>query len=256
MRHHPRKRWGQNFLKDINLVNKLVGIISPEQNDEFLEIGPGEGILTEKLANKVTRLTAIEIDKRLYQKLSSRNNMVNCTFINADFLKTDWNDFGFIRDKVRVAGNIPYNITSPIIFRLLEYRSYWSDAHLMVQKEVADRLTAKPGGKDYGRLTVMTQSQVDIVKLITIPPDVFVPKPKVHSCLIRMLPHYRWEMSKERYQRFDAVVRTAFGQRRKMLHNSLADFDLTEVTLIDLARRPETLSTEDFITLAGEVTPM
>lgn len=253
MRHYPRKQWGQNFLKDTNLLNKLVELVNPEPEDMFLEIGPGDGALTEKLVPKVSQLTAVEIDERLYSKLTSRHDLQNCTFINDDFLKSSWSDYGLGSKRVRVVGNIPYNITSPIIFKLLDNHPRWKDAHLMVQKEVADRMAAKPGGKDYGRLSVMVQFQADVEKLITIPPDVFVPKPKVHSIFIRMKPHYRWTMDEKTYSRFDDVVRAAFGQRRKMLRNSLDGFELTEVRSLDLDRRPETLSVEEFIGLAEEI---
>ena len=137
--------------------------------------------------------------------------------------------------------------------KMLENRSKWKDAHLMVQKEVADRLAAKPGGKEYGRLTVMVQSQANVEKLITIPPDVFVPKPKVDSIFISIKPHSRFKMDEKMYARFDAVVRAAFGQRRKMLRNSLADFDLTKVKSIDFNLRPETLSVEEFVLLSNKI---
>ena len=124
---------------------------------------------------------------------------------------------------------------------------------MMVQKEVADRLAAKPGGKEYGRLTVMVQSQANVEKLITIPPDVFVPKPKVDSIFISIKPHSRFKMDEKMYARFDAVVRAAFGQRRKMLRNSLADFDLTRVKSINFNLRPETLSVEEFVLLSNKI---
>ncbi len=253
MKHRVRRQWGQNFLKDSNLLNKLVALIDPEPEDFILEIGPGEGALTKKLSQKVSKLTAVEIDERLYSTLASQNELKHCTFINDDFLKTSWNDYGLGSQGIRVVGNIPYNITSPIIFKLLENRSKWKDAHLMVQKEVADRLAAKPGGKEYGRLTVMVQSQANVEKLITIPPDVFVPKPKVDSIFISIKPHSRFKMDEKMYARFDAVVRAAFGQRRKMLRNSLADFDLTKVKSINFNLRPETLSVEEFVLLSNKI---
>lgn len=151
MKHQPKKRWGQHFLADTNLLKKIVRIVSPDPSDSILEIGPGGGALTELLVPLVNDLVGVEIDRELYLSLKRNSELGNCTFLNEDFLKLDLTQLPFEGARIRVTGNIPYNITSAIIFKLLETPQRWTDIHIMVQKEVADRLTASAGTKSYGR---------------------------------------------------------------------------------------------------------
>jgi len=253
--HYPRKRWGQHFLSDTNLLLKLVRIINPQPEDSILEIGPGEGALTELLALKVKELIGIEIDKDLYQTLLSNKALSGCSFLLQDFLDVDLEALQFNGNRIRVVGNIPYQITSPILFRLLERPFKWLDIFLMVQKEVADRLTARVGTKTYGRLTVMVQAFMDVRQELTIPPDVFIPKPKVFSSFISLRSHNQFVLTNHTMDIFRKIVRIVFSQRRKMLKNSLHEIlsGLDVETDIDLSRRPETLSVDEFIHLAYSI---
>lgn len=253
MKHPPRKKWGQHFLTDTNLLHKLVRIIDLQPEDQILEIGPGGGALTELMAPKVKKYVGVEIDKDLYQILTSDDFLKDYTFINDDFLKLDLSALPFDDGLIRVIGNIPYNITSPIIFKLFESNVTWQDIHIMVQKEVAERLIAKPGTKVYGRLSVMVQVLVDVKQELVIPPEVFVPKPIVDSVFISLRFHERYQLSPETYNRFKHVVKAAFGQRRKMLRNSLSEFHFKDNLGIDFTRRPESLSLIEFILLAENI---
>lgn len=253
MKHPPRKKWGQHFLTDTNLLHKLVRIIDLQPEDQILEIGPGGGALTELIAPKVKKYVGVEIDKDLYQILTSDDFLKDYTFINDDFLKLDLSALPFDDGLIRVIGNIPYNITSPIIFKLFESNVTWQDIHIMVQKEVAERLIAKPGTKVYGRLSVMVQVLVDVKQELVIPPEVFVPKPIVDSVFISLRFHERYQLSPETYNRFKHVVKAAFGQRRKMLRNSLSEFHFKDDFGIDFTRRPESLSLIEFILLAENI---
>lgn len=238
---------------DTNLLHKLVRIIDLQPEDQILEIGPGGGALTELMAPKVKKYVGVEIDKDLYQILTSDDFLKDYTFINDDFLKLDLSALPFDDGLIRVIGNIPYNITSPIIFKLFESNVTWQDIHIMVQKEVAERLIAKPGTKVYGRLSVMVQVLVDVKQELVIPPEVFVPKPIVDSVFISLRFHERYQLSPETYNRFKHVVKAAFGQRRKMLRNSLSEFHFKDNLGIDFTRRPESLSLIEFILLAENI---
>ena len=253
MNHPARKKWGQHFLTDTNLLQKLVRIIDLQPEDQFLEIGPGGGALTELIAPKVKKYVGVEIDKDLYQILTSDDFLKDYAFINDDFLKLDLSALPFDNGLIRVIGNIPYNITSPIIFKLLESNVTWRDIHIMVQKEVAERLIAKPGIKVYGRLSVMVQTLVDVKQELVVPPEVFVPKPMVDSVFISLRLHERYQLSPETYNGLKHVVKAAFGQRRKMLRNSLSEFHFKDDLGIDFTRRPESLSLNEFILLAENI---
>ncbi|MFQ5453149.1 MAG: 16S rRNA (adenine(1518)-N(6)/adenine(1519)-N(6))-dimethyltransferase RsmA, partial [Candidatus Zixiibacteriota bacterium] len=209
MTSHPfRKKWGQNFLADTNLLNKIIRIIDPRPEDRILEIGPGEGVLTEKLLPLVKRLAVIEIDPLLIRHLRRQENLATVHIIHGDVLFLELDSLPFSLP-VRVMGNIPYNITSPILFWLTEQHGRWKDAFLMVQKEVAERLVAPVGTKTYGRLTVMVRSFMEVEQLLTIPPDVFIPRPKVNSAIIRLVPRSAPAVSWERYERFEKLVAAA-----------------------------------------------
>ena len=185
MKHPFRKKWGQNFLVDNNLLKKIAHTINPKPDNCILEIGPGEGALTEKIFPEVKEMIGVEIDPLLIDKLKNHELLKNLNVIKGDVLFYDINELP-ITNPVRVIGNIPYNITTPIIFWLIEQLDYWEDAFLMVQKEVANRLVAKVSTKSYGRLTVMVGAYIDIKSKFIIPPDVFIPKPKVDSAFIHL----------------------------------------------------------------------
>ena len=248
--HSFRKKWGQNFLIDPNIVKKIYRTIGPIDSDNILEIGPGEGVLTKIILPEVNKMVSIEIDPVLVNKLNNSNQLRKLKVVNKDILKTNIYDLD-IDNPVRVIGNIPYNITSQIIFWLIEQLDYWSDAFIMVQKEVAHRLIAKVGTKEYSRLTVVVGAYLDVDYCFTIPPTVFIPKPKVDSAFIRFTKKRKALIEDHKYIRFNKLVRAAFNQRRKMLRNSLGSWDISDQVKekINFSRRPETLTVQEFASL-------
>ncbi len=248
--HTFRKKWGQNFLADTNLLNRIVRTVNPGPEDRILEIGPGEGALTELLLPEADEVAAIEIDPRLVEYLKTRESLAVCHFIHGDVLWLELDTLP-VKTPVRVIGNIPYNITSPILFWLIEQRRHWNDAFVMMQKEVAERLTAPVGSKSYGRLTVMISAFLEVDYCFTIPPSVFIPRPKVDSAFVALKKLDQPIIPDEKFERFEKLVGAAFSKRRKMLRNSLAGFQLAEEGLskVELTRRPETLSVEEFASL-------
>ena len=248
--HSFRKKWGQNFLIDPNIVNKIYRTIDPIDSDNILEIGPGEGVLTKIILPEVNKMVSIEIDPVLVNKLNNSNQLKKLKVVNKDILKTNIYDLD-IDNPVRVIGNIPYNITSQIIFWLIEQLDYWSDAFIMVQKEVAHRLIAKVGTKEYSRLTVVVGAYLDVDYCFTIPPTVFIPKPKVDSAFIRFTKKRNALIEDHKYIRFNKLVRAAFNQRRKMLRNSLGSWDISDQVKekINFSRRPETLTVQEFASM-------
>ena len=248
--HSFRKKWGQNFLIDPNIVKKIYRTIDPIDSDNILEIGPGEGVLTKIILPEVNKMVSIEIDPVLVNKLNNSNRLKKLKVVNKDILKTNIYDLD-IDNPVRVIGNIPYNITSQIIFWLIEQLDYWSDAFIMVQKEVAHRLIAKVGTKEYSRLTVVVGAYLDVDYCFTIPPTVFIPKPKVDSAFIRFTKKRNALIEDHKYIRFNKLVRAAFNQRRKMLRNSLESWDISDQVKekINFSRRPETLTVQEFASM-------
>ena len=248
---HPfRKKWGQNFLTDSNLLDRIVRTVEPQENDNFLEIGPGDGSLTELIFPKVKKMVVVEIDPLLIKHLSIRSDLDGLHIIHGDILIQDIEDLP-IEEPVRIVGNIPYNITSSIIFWLIEQLDFWDDAFIMMQKEVAQRLTANIGTKEYSRISVVVGAYLDMEMCFKIPPDVFIPKPKVESAIIRFTKKSSPIVADNQYVKFNKIVKMAFSKRRKILRNSLNDFDIP-VSIqeeIDFTRRPETLSIEEFAKL-------
>ena len=244
-----KKSLGQNFLVDDNMAAKIIECIDPKAEDVMVEIGPGHGVMTRRLQPCVRHLFAVEIDRRLYDELETTfRGCANFTLIKQDFLAFDLATLP--ESGLRVVGNIPYNITSPILFRLFEQRNRVRDVTLLMQKEVGLRAAAAPNSKEYGILAVLSQALAEVKVLIKVPPTVFQPRPKVDSVLVR------WTFTDRSQQIRDdafcrALVRQAFGQRRKMLRNSLKEF--VEITSFDFARRPEQLSVDEWIKLANEL---
>jgi 16S rRNA (adenine1518-N6/adenine1519-N6)-dimethyltransferase len=248
----PLKRFGQNYLTDNNILNKIISEINPQENELILEIGPGTGALTSKLAESRAQIVAVEIDKRVKENLTERFPFVK--FYNEDFLKTDLKNIYIQKeDKLRIAGNIPYNLTSPIIFKLLDNNEIVRDAVFMVQYEVARRISASPGTKDYGILSVLVQYFSEVKFCFKVSPNVFYPKPKVFSAVIHL---YMKELiiSNDFKKVFINIVKASFGKRRKTLKNSLRDSIFKDIDFsssgINTALRAEQLSIHDFEKLA------
>ena len=247
---YAKKKWGQNFLVDKNLLSRIVSTLNLKSEDRILEIGPGEGALTELMLPVVEEMAAVEIDPGLVAYLRSLRHLQSCHFLhkNVLILNLDSLPLGL---PVRVVGNIPYNITSPILFWLIKERDHWSDAYLMVQKEVAARLTGKVGTKAYGRLTVMIGAFMDVEICFNISPNVFVPKPKVESSIIRLVKKSKPLIRDNQFDQFEKIVFSGFSKRRKMLRNSLRELNFNQQIQaeIDFKRRPETLSVQEFVKL-------
>ncbi len=252
--HIFRKKWGQNFLVDQNLLLKIVKYLSLKKNDRFLEIGPGEGALTELILPNVKHMVSVEIDPMLVKFLEDRQKLNRLHIIHGDILMQSINDLPILCP-LRVIGNIPYNITSPIVFWLIEQLDYWNDAFIMMQKEVAKRFSASPGSKDYGRLTVVCGAYLNVKYCFTIPPDVFKPRPKVNSAFVHFTKKTKQIVSDKNYIKFNNLVRVAFSQRRKKIKNTLKAYKLVQEDIpdIDLNRRPETLSVEEYAILLNAI---
>ena len=235
---------------DINLLEKIVRTIEPKSDDKFLEIGPGEGALTARIFPKVDSLVSIEIDPLLVKSLEKQSNLKGVEIIHGDILNQKIDELP-INNPVRIFGNIPYNITSPIIFWLIEQLDFWSDTHIMMQREVAERLCAKVGTKSYGRLTVVVGAYLDIKYCFTIKPDVFIPKPKVESAIVKFSKKEQALIDDKKYVRFNKLVSAAFSQRRKMLRNTLRGWDISREVKerIDFTRRPESLTISEFASM-------
>ena len=247
-----KKKWGQNFLVDNNLLDKIIKTIDIDPEENVLEIGPGHGALSEKLVDVAKSLSMVEIDPDLIKILEVHEKLLGLKIINQDILKVDLDSLKI--DSPVVVGNIPYNITSPIIFWLIDHLESWDRAYLMVQKEVAQRLTGKIGTKDYSRVTVMTGLFFDIKICFSISPNVFIPRPKVQSAFISIEKRSDFNKDDVDVKKFTQVVRMAFNQRRKMLRNSLSALDIDlDSCKIDFKRRPEQLSVSEFIDISKNI---
>ncbi len=246
----PLKRFGQNYITDNNIVEKIVREFNPHKDDAVIEIGPGTGALTSFLAGSVKKLYGVEIDKRVIDDLQRRFPQI--VFINKDFLKLDLSEIERQSKKIRIIGNIPYNITSPILFKLIENRTFVQDAMLMVQLEVAKRITAKEKSKDYGILGVILNYFAQTKLCFKISPNVFYPKPKVFSAIVH-INFVEREPNDVDYNLFIQVVKAAFGNRRKTLKNSLGNSKFASIEIeteeFNLQRRAEELTIEDFVLL-------
>lgn len=244
----PIKRFGQNFLKDKNILRKISEVINPQPNEKIIEIGPGEGALTEILANSGAEVIAIEIDKRVIEHLKSF--FPDIKIIYQDFLEVDLTQFH--SSDLRIVGNIPYNITSPIIFKLIENHNLIRDAIFMVQYEVAKRMTAKKGSKDYGILSVLLSYFAETEFCFKVSPNVFYPKPKVFSAVVKI--SFKKNIDESLKKTFIQIVKAAFGNRRKTLKNSLSNSIFAQLNFsgceVDLSLRAEQLDLSDFIKLA------
>ena len=252
--HRARKRFGQNFLRDGGIIDRIHRAVRPQSGDAVVEIGPGQGALTEHLASSGADLTLVELDRDLVAILELQlEKHPHVCIIQADALKTD---FGALHpDKpLRIIGNLPYNISTPLIFHLLSFHGRIADMHFMLQKEVVDRLAAKPNTKAYGRLSLMTQYYCEVESLFDVPPEAFSPRPKVQSAVVRLRPHATLPCAADDVSHLQAVLRAAFNQRRKTLRNALrtiASAEQLDAVGIDPGARPETLALSDYVRIAN-----
>lgn len=245
-----KKRFGQHFLTDERSLRAIVDVVDPGQGDAMVEIGPGTGILTERLARVVRPLHVIEIDRDLAARLRRAYSPDHVVVHEADVLEFD---FTALPQPLRVVGNLPYNVSSPVLFRMADIAERVHDCVFMLQKEVVDRMVAEPGSADYGRLSVMLQYRFAMEKRLEVPPEAFTPPPKVDSAVVAMRPLPAARPRARDDARFAAVVAAAFSQRRKTLRNAaraLLAPDAFTTAGIDPARRGETLSVAEFIALA------
>ncbi len=248
--HIPRKRFGQHFLTDTALIEAIVDLIDPQPGETLVEIGPGLGAMTLPLLERHKPLTVIELDRDLAARLRKRDDV---EVIESDVLKVDFHALAVAKGaKLRVVGNLPYNISTPILFHLLEVVDDVVDQHFMLQKEVVDRMAAGPGSKDYGRLSVMLQWRYDIESVLDVPPEAFDPPPRVDSAIVRMLPLPLPQPPAVDRALLGELVASAFSQRRKLLRHSLGHW-LTErgyAGHFDLQRRAEEVPVHEFVDLA------
>lgn len=265
-RHAPRKRFGQNFLHDTSIIRQIVDSIRLSRADNLLEIGPGLGALTEPLLAEVDGMTVIELDRDLASQLKiniGANSHPNFSIVNANALEMDYRELAktINKGKMRVVGNLPYNISTPILFRLLEFADVVQDMHFMLQKEVVERITASPNTKAYGRLSVIMQYYCETDYLLTVPKGAFNPPPKVTSAVFRLTPFVDKLIKANDEKLFATIVRESFNHRRKTLRAifksnqllpTLSDEDFEKLNISPQAR-PEVLSVQDFVRLSNSI---
>lgn len=248
MRHSPRKRFGQNFLQNQHVISDIIRAINPQASDNMLEIGPGLGALTLPLLTSVARLSAVEIDRDLQQYwLTKPEAQGRLNLIAADALEVD---YGLLGPQLRIVGNLPYNISTPLLIRMLEFSSSIEDMHFMLQKEVVSRITAVPGTKAYGRLSVMLQYHCEVEHLLDVPPEAFEPRPKVDSAVVRLMPYKSSPFEAVDVSQLASLVASAFAMRRKTLANNLKGIlsvkQLTDLG-IDPVKRPEQITIPEYV---------
>jgi 16S rRNA (adenine1518-N6/adenine1519-N6)-dimethyltransferase len=255
MQHRARKRFGQNFLHDPGVIQRIVSAIAPQPGQRLVEIGPGQGALTRHLLEAAGTLDAVELDRDLVGHLvQDCAGLGGLNVISADALRFDFCSLAGADQRLRLVGNLPYNISTPLLFHLVGQKHCIEDMHFMLQKEVVERMAAEPGSKTYGRLSVMLQVQCEVIPLFDIGPGAFRPAPKVISSLVRLLPWAEPPHAIADPQGFARLVNQAFSQRRKTLRNSLREW-LTPERMqqlgIDPGQRPERLDVADFVRLAN-----
>ena len=253
MNHRPRKRFGQNFLHDQGVIERILDAVDPRPGEHLVEIGPGHGALTKGLLQRCGEVDAIELDRDLLQPLADRCSAYGTLNLhNADALKFDFRQLQRDERPLRLVGNLPYNISTPLLFHLLSQGKVICNMHFMLQKEVVDRMAAGPGSRTYGRLSVMLQARCEVIPLFDIGPESFDPPPKVDSSVVRLLPLETPPVSAADLEGFGELVSLAFGQRRKTLRNNLKKrINEKEISSlgIDPGCRPETLSLQEFVQL-------
>jgi 16S rRNA (adenine1518-N6/adenine1519-N6)-dimethyltransferase len=253
MRHFPRKRFGQHFLTDEAAIAAIVAAIAPQPRDRVVEIGPGLGALTRPLAGALQHLHVIEIDRDIVARLRAAFPVRRVTVHEGDALRFDFSTLGL---RLRVVGNLPYNISTPLLFHLARYAAAIEDIHVMLQKEVVERMVAAPSSTEYGRLSVMLQYRFRMEPVLAVPAGAFLPVPRVESAVVRMVPFASLPHPARDEQALGKVVAAAFGQRRKTLRNALrgsfsaADFERLGV---GAGLRAQELCVADFVRLADDI---
>lgn len=251
--HLPRRRFGQNFLVDQGIVAGIVSAIAPQAADNMVEIGPGLGALTNPLLQKLNHLHVVEIDRDLIARLKKTYLPERMSIHEGDALAFDFASLG---SNLRLVGNLPYNISTPLLFHLAQFADQVRDMHFMLQKEVVERMVAVPGDAECGRLSIMLQYRFHLDWLLDVPPESFDPPPKVQSAVVRMIPKRAEELMAKDEALLAKVVTTAFSQRRKMLRNTLRDLVSAEqfaAAGIDPMLRAEDLGVADYVRLANSL---
>jgi 16S rRNA (adenine1518-N6/adenine1519-N6)-dimethyltransferase len=254
--HFARKRFGQNFLTDQFVIDSIVSAIHPMPGQAVVEIGPGLAALTEPVASRLDSMTVIELDRDLAARLETNPKMLGkLRVIQSDAMKVDFGELSKeLGQPLRVFGNLPYNISTPLMFHLFLYTDAISDMHFMLQKEVVNRLVAGPNSKAFGRLTVMAQYYCNIIPVLEVPPESFTPAPKVNSAVVRLIPHKTIPYPVDDIRILSRLTTDAFNQRRKTIRNSLGHLFTPEQmsTLgLDLQMRAENISVEQYCKLAN-----
>jgi 16S rRNA (adenine1518-N6/adenine1519-N6)-dimethyltransferase len=250
-----RKRFGQNFLQDGQVIADIIASFAPQPEDQCVEIGPGLGALTIPLLKKIKRLQAVELDRDIIPiLLQNSNNIGELEIHQGDVLNFDFHTLVKNNKKLRMIGNLPYNISTPLIFHLLNQLDIIQDMFFMLQQEVVDRMAAAPNNKQYGRLSVMVQYHCQVEGLFVIPPEAFLPQPKVFSKLVHLVPHLQKPIVAQDEKLFADIVREAFGQRRKTIRNSLKNI-ISDAVFEQLGLSPslraENLSVTDYVQLTN-----
>jgi 16S rRNA (adenine1518-N6/adenine1519-N6)-dimethyltransferase len=255
--HTARKRFGQNFLHDHYIIDSIVAAIAPQADDNIVEIGPGLGALTEPVAEKVNCLNVVELDRDLAERLEKHpflRDKLNIT--QADAMQFDFSKLASEDKQLRVFGNLPYNISTPLMFHLFSFADKIKDMHFMLQKEVVNRLCAGPNSKAYGRLTVMAQYYCKVIPVLEVPPTAFKPAPKVDSAVVRLEPYDVPPFVAKSLKILNQVCSMAFNQRRKTIRNGLRDLlsaeQLQEIG-IDVTKRAENITIEEYVNIANYI---
>lgn len=252
--HQAKKRFGQNFLHNDAVISDIVDVINPESGENLIEIGPGLGALTEPVVERAGKLSVVELDRDLAHRLRHHPFLANdLTIYETDALKFDFSQLASEEKPLRIFGNLPYNISTPLIFHLLTFKDKVKDMHFMLQKEVVERMAAGPHCKAYGRLSIMTQYQCKVFPVMEIGPEAFKPAPKVDSAIVRLIPHTHIENPVKDINALNTVCLAAFNQRRKTIRNTfkklISEAQLAELN-IDANLRPENLSLDEYKKLA------
>lgn len=254
MKHIPRKRFGQHFLTDAGIIAQIVQCIAPKQDDVMVEIGPGTGALTQPLTQVLNKLTVIELDRDLILRLKLHPKL---NVIESDVLRVDFAQLAqaLQTPKLRIVGNLPYNISTPILFHLLDCVDLVEDQHFMLQKEVIDRMVAAPGSSTFGRISVMLQWRYEMENVLFVPPESFDPPPKVDSAIVRMVPRAKGQFAEIDPNLLSGLVKIAFSQKRKLIRHTLGKWlqEKDFAGTFDLQRRAEEISTPEYVALAQQL---
>lgn len=255
--HLPRKRFGQHFLKDPFIFKKIIAAIHPQKKDTIIEIGPGQGALTDFLINECAKLILVEIDRDLAASLQNKySTSENFKIYQLDVLKFYFSTLEIENNSLRIIGNLPYNISTPLLFHLFTQIEFIQDMHFMLQKEIMLRLTAPIGSPNYGRLSLMTRFFCDNTSLFNVPPNAFTPPPQVESAFVRLIPRKTATKTVKDFNQFSAVVKEAFTYRRKTISNALKKLIPNEkwnIIGINPQSRPQELTVEDFIKISNSL---